>query len=373
MKILLSAKQRGSTNALAPVAQELIRREHDVTIYATGNDSEVAGFGKLSINRANVNEEDCGVLVKGYDTVVVGLSGQSTADGYFLRSAQREGIPSVAVLDQNYHYQDRLGADIKNLPTVIAIMGAECIPKMRLELESTLAEEAIWRSRIVGWTAYDHLGKMKEQFGEDERRSLLERIGTSGYNSLFVYFSQIIHPSADYFKPTNWPAERKEQYFQYELELTRAVLDEAQKLGLSVVVKPHPGEKYEVNFTEKLIRDYKDVKYISAQSCDSKQLMLAADGVIAGRSGCLGEGCLLDRNIGAVLPGLSASEREAFTPVALDAIPYAVSWTEIPGIIKMIARANTDAITHKLLSDKRQTFSVDGKASERVADLIERL
>lgn len=41
--------------------------------------------------------------------------------------------------------------------------------------------------------------------------------------------------------------------------------------------------------------------------------------------------------------------------------------------IKMIARANTDIITHELLSDKRQKFSVDGKASERVADLIERL
>lgn len=373
MKILLSAKQRGSANALAPVAQELIRREHDVTIYATGNDSEVAGFEKLPINRININEDDCGVLVRGYDVVVVGLSGQFTPDGYFSRAAQRERVPTVAVLDQNYNYKDRLGEEREDLPNVIAIMGAECIPKMKVELESTVAEEAIRRSCIVGWTAYDHLGRMKEQFGENERESLLQKIGASGNDSFFIYFSQIIHPSADYFKPTNWSAERKEHYFQYELELTRAVLDEAQKLGLSVIVKPHPGEKYEVNFTEQLVRGYNNVKYVPAQSCDSKQLMLAADGVVAGRSGCLGEGCLLDRNIGAVLPELSASEIEAFTPIALDAIPYAVSWSEVPGVIKMIARANTDTVTRNLLSEKRKKFSVDGKASERVADLIEML
>ena len=53
MKILVTAKQRGSANALAPVAVELRQRGHEITVYATGNTAEAAGFSGLEYEHIN--------------------------------------------------------------------------------------------------------------------------------------------------------------------------------------------------------------------------------------------------------------------------------------------------------------------------------
>ena len=57
MKLLLTAKQRGSTNVLAPVARELMQRGHKVKLYATGNDTEAAGFAGLQYDKIDPVED----------------------------------------------------------------------------------------------------------------------------------------------------------------------------------------------------------------------------------------------------------------------------------------------------------------------------
>src|SRR3989338_5484075 len=109
MRILITGQHRGSTNALAPIAQELIKRGgHELTLYATGNQTEAAGFSGLEYEHLQ-GEIDYRDRVRGYDLVVVGLSGYKTADGEFLKAANKAQIPTLAVLDQPMNYKDRFG------------------------------------------------------------------------------------------------------------------------------------------------------------------------------------------------------------------------------------------------------------------------
>src|SRR3989338_4373773 len=151
MKILLTAKQRGSTNVLAPVARELSQCGHDLTIYATGNETEVAGFQGLEYQHIHPQDEDYSHLVRrgGYHAVIIGLSGYDTTDGHFLRAANSAGIPTLAVQDQNSNYQKRLGNNPKDLPTLLAIMSADCITTAKTELGGEMGEEAAKISRVV--------------------------------------------------------------------------------------------------------------------------------------------------------------------------------------------------------------------------------
>ncbi len=379
MKILLTAKQRGSTNALAPVARELQRRGHQLQIYATGNKQEAAGFGDLSYQRIDEGEPDYyHSLVEGYDALISGLSGDTTGDGSFIRAGNRAGIPSLAILDQNNNYQERFGGEIGNLPTLIAVMDEMCLPRIQRELgmkmaTEKMAKEVERRIKVTGWTAYDHLSQAREEFSDEQREALRKQLVGDSDAPLFVYLSQNIHPSTEYMRTVSWEERKKVDFFRYEMEVTRAVLEEAKEHDVSLIVKPHPGERASVNFTEQLVRSYRNTHFLPAEACKTQDLLLTAAGVFAGRSSCLAEACLLDRHVGAVLPELAEEEREAFLPVTLRAIPSAEYWCDVPTLVETIIYASQDEETNQTLARNRKRFSVDGKASERIADIVEEM
>ncbi|MDP3989975.1 MAG: hypothetical protein Q8Q01_02095 [archaeon] len=367
MKILLSAKQRGSTNALAPIAQELIQRRHATTIYATGNDSEVAGFGNLEINRVNVNEDNCRALVRGYDAVVVGLSGFNTPDGYFLRATNKDKIPVVAIQDQNSAYQDRLGTNPADLPTILAVMDEDCRETARKEL----GDEAAKRCQVIGWTAFDSYAKLREDFTEQRREELLNKLGLNPEELVYFHATQNIHPNSTYMKRSVSPDNEKIKGFLYECKVTQFTFEAASDLGVKLIIKPHPGEEFEQNFTEELTLKHGFI-YLLSKSCNTQELILASYSVTAGRSTCLTEATLLDKNTGAILPDIAGKEWSSASPaVALNAIPVTYHWNGIRGILEGVTTLNKTV--QQRLAEDRKRFSVDGKASQRLVDLIEEL
>ena len=367
MKILLSAKQRGSTNALAPVAYELIRRGHSVTIYATGNDSEVAGFRNLDINRAGVNEDHCKVLVKGYDTVIVGLSGFNTPDGYFLRAANKEKIPTIAIQDQNGAYQDRLGTNPVDLPTILAVMDEDCRETARKEL----GDEAAKRCRVFGWTAFDNYAQLREEFTEKRREELLNKLGLNPEELVYFHATQNIHPNSTYIRHSISSESKKFKDFFYECKVTQFTFEAASDLGIKLIIKPHPGEEFEQNFTKKLTLKH-GFTYLRSKFCNTQELMLASYSVTAGRSTCLTEATLLNKNTGAILPDIIGKEWSSASPViTLNAIPVTYHWNGIRDILERVT--TLDETVQQRLAEDRKRFSVDGKASQRVVDLIEEL
>ena len=366
--ILATAKQYGSAAALVQPIKLLRERGHKVTVYATGSATEAMGF-RQNYQEIHPEEQDYFSLIRGYELILVGLSGYETADGHFIRAATEQKIPSVGVNDQNYNYKLRFGGEEKNLPTRIALMNEECKQRIKEELPPELAAEVLKRSKVVGWTNYDNYAIIRESFSPQQRHNLMADLGLNPQAPLHLYFSNNIHPEAEYWGPyREWPAEKRKKYYDYEMQLTEAVLKAARELGLRLAVKPHPGEN--TDDTERLVKGYQ-FTFLSASSCDTTQLMLAATSITVGKSGCLNEGCLFDKNTGGVFPGIDQKELIPYPPFTAQAIPYTLTWEGIFEVIKTITSENP--ITNEELAQQRKRFSVDGKASKRLVELIEGL
>ncbi len=390
MKLLLTAKQRGSTNVLAPVARELSQRGHQLTLYATGNENEAAGFNGLQYEKMDPSADQYPSLVCGYDAVIVGLSGYTTPDGYFLRAANEAKIPTIAVQDQNSNYVGRLGTNPADLPTLLAVMGEDCRETARKEL----GDEAAKRCRVIGWTAFDNLAKLREEFIESDRENLLHKLGLNQEDKIYFHATQNIHPLSNYSMGSlkknatgDWNVlaaemrsllENKGPIFDYEMKVTAAVFEAASDLGIKLVVKPHPGEQFERNFTKEMTERHGFV-YVPSfvesphNSCSTLDLMLISYSVTAGRSTCLTEAALLDRNTGAILPGEmgKAWGTTGSQAISLGAIPVTYEWNGVGEVLCLVTSQNK-TVARKLAED-RTKFSVDGKASQRLADLVEGL
>ena len=236
MKLLLTAKQRGSTNVLAPVAKELLQRGHELTLYATGNDNEAAGFNGLQYERITPSENNYAQLVQGYDAVMVGLSGYNTPDGHFLRAATEAKIPTVAVQDQNSNYVGRLGINPADLPTILAVMDEACIETSRKELSGEMGDESAKRCRVIGWTAFDNYAKMREDFTEQKREELLHKLGLNPNQPVYFHATQNMHPDSAYMQRLSMSTEEKRRIFDYECAVTALVFETASDLGLKLAL-----------------------------------------------------------------------------------------------------------------------------------------
>ncbi len=370
MKLLLTACQRGSVNALQPAAKELLRRRHMVTIYATGNDAEAAGFGDLDYQQIHPAPEDYSNLVRGYDLVVVGQSGCNSPDHLFLKAANIHRIPTIMVGSQNNGYVEKLGINPEEFPIVLAVMSDDCLLRLKKEMGDVLGEEAAQRTRVVGWTAFDGYAKMRDGFNEQMRVKFLREMAINPDRRLHVHFTQNVHPQAPYITNKGLSFNEWAQRFNYEMGITRFTFDAAVDLGLEVIVKPHPGEKFHKNYTRELTDTYGSrFTYLEADSCNSQQLILAAYSVTAGRSTCLTEATLLDRNTGGLIPDLGIEWVSSFPPMDVGAIPYTQEWHGIPAVLEQVT-SQDEKVVRKLAEDRKK-FSVDGNASKRLADIVE--
>ncbi len=366
-KILATAKQRGSVNAIVGAVDTLLERGHRVDIYATGKDNEAMGFGdRKYLRMKNPSVRDAKNALQGYDLLVVGLTGRDTADGTFTYAANNLGIASVGVNDQNSNYVERFGDSIEGIPQRISLMNDVCLGTIFEELPKEIAEAVKERSRVLGWTAFDGLYSLRERKSTFDKESFLNGLRER----------EIEIPEKVYFHGTqNVPGTG---HFGYEVRAAEEIMRTASNLGLNLVIKPHPGE--ESGRFSKLLAERYGHTFIPADSCDTKELMLASDLVTAGRSTMLEEACVLDINVGGIFTQVGAKELgeclefygdfwRNISSVASGAIPYVIKSEEIGGLFSSLATEDPSEL-EKLALD-REKFSVDGKASERLADLVE--
>ena len=372
MHILATAKMYGCANTLVSPIKELQRRGHQVTVYATGNESEVRAFQDLAAEKFVPPDKDTYLqLVQRYDVIIAGMSGIGSPDSEFVIAAKKAGKHSIVVADQNSKYAQRINEE--NLPEILAVMDETCKKTLEEQL-GDLGREAAKRCRVVGWTAFDRYASLREEFTTEKRVELFQLVGINPEEQIHVHFTQNIHPDTAYLKPfvegkPEMYQQRKEM-FAYEIKVTEKVFAAVSDLHLNLAVKPHPGEEFHQNFTQQIAKRHGFV-YLPAKSCNSQQLMLAAASVSSPKSTVLTEGCLLGKNIGGILPDIPEQELEAFPSIALGAIPYTLRWGSIYDIMQMVSsQEESDKL---ILAERRKKFSVDGKASQRLADVIESL
>ena len=356
MNILATAKETLAGKSLRTSIYELQSRGHAVTVYATGNESEAKGFGDLLYDLIQPSQEEIIRLVDGFDCVITGASGEGTSDRYFVNAANQKGIPSVSVNTRDWNYAHLFGSGIKDYPAVLAIMDEQCRETLVNELGDEVGKKVAARTRIVGWTAFDELQLKKDSYDNRRRGAYLTAMRREG-----VILPEIVH---SYFS-TNVNLSRDSAWLGYELAITTAVFEAASDLGLRLVVKPHPREMEE---TKKLVQRH-DFVYSPLQAGSAEELMLASTSILASRSTVLTEACLLDRNTGALLPGID--EIHPFPAVDRRAIPYTQHWKEIPEIVRLCC--SPIDLESDTLRTNRKRFAVDGEAGKRLADVVEEL
>jgi len=363
-KVLVTAQQRGSVNAVVGVVPILKSRGHTVEVYATGNDNEVAGFNGVGYKRIiDLNMEMARGIIKGYDVLVTGLSGHETADGYFIMAANQEGIKNIGVNDQDGNYVDRFGTSCDGLPTLIAQMNEGCLETMSRDLPEEMAKDAISRARVIGWTAYDSFSKMRDEFTDEKKLETLRSAGLKPDERVYFHATQNVPGTG---------------HFGYEVRAAEEIMRLASDIGLKLSIKPHPREDGG-RFSDTLAKRYGH-NFIVANSCATSDLVLSSDVVTAGRSTVLNEACLLGVNTGGIFQPVMDRELgeklefygdlwRSFPPISSGAIPYAIESEDIAGILRELSSEDKDVLNN--LSENRKKFSVDGKASERLANLVD--
>jgi len=369
-KILVTAKQRGSVNAVVGVIRELDRRGHSVDVYATGNDNEVAGFEGISytrVDKPDFSDEDASDIIQRgkYETVISGLTGYNTPDGTFIRATNRLNIKNIGVNDQDGNYVDRFGTSIygDGIPFRISLMDDGCLETMANELSEEMTKVAKERARVIGWTAFDSFAEDRERFSSEDRKRILESIGLEIENKVYLHATQNVPGTG---------------HFGYEIRAAEEILRIAPDLKLKLVVKPHPGEE-DGKFSRMLAERYGHF-YVPAKACNTKDLVLSSDAVTAGRSTMLNEACLLDRNVGGIFQPIKEKELgeglefygefwSGFPSIKSNALPYVLESDKIPQLFGKLTSKEQPVLNE--LSEQRKKFSVDGKASERLADLVE--
>ncbi len=376
MKIFATAKEAGSAAALVNPIKELQRRGHQVSLYAAGSAQEARGFRDLpyEIIPLEAGEERAGERLfqnrlPGHDIVLSGLHNHRGSDGNCIRAARALGIPSIGVLDQNSNYRLRLGEQAENLPTFLAVMDEQCLATMRQQLSSEIGEEAVRRCRITGWSAFDHYARLREEFNAAKREELLHRLGLNPDKEAYFHATQNIAPTAGEAGESLTAAElgAKEAKFRYELQVTSAAFAAAADLGLKLLVKPHPKEMGDYTM---LLAQKHGFNYVPANSCLTADLLLSSYSVTAGKSTCITEGCLLNRNTAAFLPGEYGRALLQGSPAIINkAVPYTTEWSDFGRLLQLVTSRDGDVCGE--LAESRKKFSVDGKASQRLADLVE--
>lgn len=387
-KILACATHSGSVNAIKSVTKEFISRGYEVDVRATGNEDQARNFqGFTHYKYGNLNREECDYLIKNSDMVLVGMSGANTPDIFMLESASKYKIPSVAVIDLDTSYQEKLGSNPDYFPTILSVSNKKCLETIRNSFPDRpeIAEELIKRTRITGWTIFEYLAELRENFSEKSREEFLHKIGLNPDENYHVHFTQNLDPETEYLKRhINSSQELYEKWskiFNYETGTTRRIFEIAFDIGLkNIIVKPHPGEKTKHQHTLNLARKYgftylpgfaflDDSVSVPENKIDNKLLMLSAKSLSAGRTTCLDEACILDKNIGGLFPELGTKDVAEYSSVTNCAIPYTFEWDGVGAILFNIN--STDEYINNEMRERRKRFSVDGKASKRLVDIIE--
>jgi hypothetical protein len=362
--VLLTAKWAGSAKVLAPLAAELQTRGIPIAIYATGSPAEAASFGSLPYTHLT-EPISYAQLVLDSSVVVSGLAGTDTPDTHFIRAANTYGIPSIGAVDQNSIYVQRFGTDTRNWPTLIATLDDTCTRTLEAALGGAIAA----RSRVVGWTAFDHYAALRTQFTAADKERVFASIGVDPAQPWSLYCSQHTPPQAD---KAHYSAEEKGKV-AYELAVAEHLFTTARAHDIPLVVKPHPKElrfaqQQLFPTTEALAAKY-GITYVLPSACTTTDLILASLATYGTTSTCITEACLLDRAAAALVPGLPDGALAAFPPLSLGAIPAARTWTSIAPLVQLVS--SVDPTTQAALAAQRTRFSVDGGGAKRFADLVE--
>lgn len=324
------------------------------------NDVSVKNFGKI------LQEENPAL-------VLTGTSVQDEKNKYIIEqtstlAGKRKRIPTLSVLDFWGNYSRRFNDlysggnfDLKNqrgkhefLPDKIAIMDKLAEEAM---LKEGFPEEIL---EITGNPYFDDLIELKNNFTERDKNKVRTDLGLDTDSYLVLFASQPIeyHFGKDESNPN---------YLGYtEKTALKDLLDNLTKLpdsgDTNLIVKVHPRENKKD--LEEIVAKY-ELPVVVDKKYSTRPTLLVSDIVISPSSTVLVESTYLDKPSISLQPGLKKEDFLITNSLGVTVPVY--KHGEIGVILeKLLSDANYAAELYQ----KRKDFGIDGKATERVTNLI---
>jgi len=372
-RIIATSWHPGGANAISPVIKRL-NKEGKVDVITIGHQYSEKIFQDGGINYKTIDfyelsdvstsSMDQILQEESPDLVFTGTGVQNKYNRHVIDQAltavaQRRGIKSLAVSD----FWDFLGNYCQRFSDIYTDNGRFRFLPDRIAIMDKLAEEAMLKEGfprekliITGNPYFDELVELKENFGERDRRKVRNDLHIDLNAYLFAYFSQPI-----------WHHYGEELGYTEKTAL-KELLDSLKKLQdkkkIGILVKAHPREnKHDI---EQVTKEY-DLPIKVDQDYPTRPTILAADAIISPFSTVLIESTYLDKPTISLQPGLKKED---------------LLITNRMGItVPVYEHGKIDEILEKLLFDKnfatelsqrakRKGFTIDGKATERVTNLI---
>ncbi len=378
LSALVVGESRGASAALSPVVFELLKRGILVDVVACGNEEEKKGFNlSYPYSKLTLKEKMPKLSAGGYSFVVAGTSSSTSLEIKAINEANRLGIPTIGVSDQNSRWLARYGTDPLNYPTLISLMD-EASKTSIIESVKEIIPDITRRCFISGWTAFDSYSNLKNEFKKsDMRQNIRNFLGVPSNYKLIVLFSNIFSPNEEYYRRMDVRAEESlNDYFEkiilYQDAMVTLDLFRLQNKNISVIVSPHPGES---------VADINNMPYLNSRSLAKlwklrvekrngysfEELCMASDVVIGGPTTAVSGSCMLDIPTICVLYGSFRDKIHIFPAASLGAIPIATTSAEITDYLELMVNTPS-AASH--FSNLRKRFSTDGNASRTLVDEI---
>lgn len=392
-KILATSYHTGGANAIIPVVKKLKEKnEADVSLMGYKNSETIfknAGLEFKTLADYNIKngsfESAEKILEKEKpDLILTGPSMQNKSEKEiiehsFIHTAKQKNIPTLTVLDSWTFYAQKFSdyyeADgkydpnsqtgkFKFLPDKIAVLD-ELAKNAMINLgfdEKKLI--------VTGNPYYDQLNEFTEKFGELERKKIREELCIDKDSNLFTYISQPIEKRRGISLGFTEKTAFKELADALEIINDKNAEKKNVLKDISLVVKTHPSEdKWNLKQAWEL-KETKSFGYPLSIDNDLSRhpwnVVLASDIIVSCFSTTLVEACYLDKIAISLQPGLKKEDELTFNQLGITIPIYN------PGEIESVAnRILEDEIYKNMLAEKRKKLYNDGKATERVIEIIE--
>jgi hypothetical protein len=362
-RVLAVCGDPGGAAAIAPVIAQLSRNPlFDVRAYAYGPGIEVLRARGISCDPIpeTAGAPACESIWAAIQPDIL-LTASSVNDveyeKIFTRIARARVVPSLCVIDSWSSYGRRFGPRsgvFDALPDRIAVIDER-------SREEWLAA-GVPRERIVvtGQPVFDELCDVRTAHTDERRARLRERLGVSPQRWLAVFVSQPIREltrtaDAKYIQPG---------YDQHEV--MHAVVDVLRRAARArgapgvLVVRPHPREIHPPSAPSD-----EWLAVLEDRSEPLRELMAAADLVVGMASIALIEACYLGCMV------VSCEPNSPYEATVVSGIRHVCAsarrWEDIgPAVEGMLF----DRARREEYAERLQQFRTDGKATERVVELL---
>jgi len=371
-KILATSTHPGAMNAIIPVIKRLSEKEDlEVSVIGYKYSEKVLENQKIkyktikdyNLNDISVESMDKILQNEHPDLILTGASSPNKTDSEVIEqkmiyAARKMNIKSLAVMDffvEGYQrfsdFNEGEAGKFKYLPDKITtldklseeIMLNEGFPKEKLA--------------ITGNPYFDELAGLKNKFNENDRKKLKNELGIDMDSYLFFYMSQ----------PIEQQCGNKLGYT--EKDALREFLDSFKDIKtdkkFNIIVKAHLRENQED--LEKIAKEYNLPVIVDQQKLPLRPVMFASDAVISPWSTMLIESTYLEKPSISLQPGLNAEDPLITNKLGITVPVY--KHGEMKGIVEKLLNDKNYNIELSQMG-KRKGFSIDGKATERVTNLV---